>query len=141
MRVETLDPSCESKDQHDQKHQTQAAARIVAPAVAVGPSRQRTDQEKHQQHDDDDTHVFSPPFALSKACCSSEFACPRETQRLCHVVHRPAGDRAKPGNSARFGELWRAERSQCGQSAPREVASRWERSTYKNKEHGKELKP
>ena len=64
MSDRPLDPAQQYQDQDDQEDQADPAGRIVAPASAVGPSRQSADQEQNQddeQYRSERHHVLPRP--------------------------------------------------------------------------------
>src|SRR6266496_3177489 len=54
------DSSREGEDQHDEKNQPKSSAWVVAPAAAIRPCRQRSNEEKYQHNQNDCAH-FIPP--------------------------------------------------------------------------------
>jgi len=57
--VPSLNPSQERQKDDDQQNQTQPTARVVAPAAAVGPGRECTQQQQNQNHNQDGCHEIS----------------------------------------------------------------------------------
>ena len=45
-----LDPSRKDEDDHYQQDQSEAAGRVIAPASAMGPGGESTDQEKNKDN-------------------------------------------------------------------------------------------
>jgi pimeloyl-ACP methyl ester carboxylesterase len=58
----SLQPSHQQQDDQNKNHQAGDAARVVAPAAAVGPGRQRTDDDQNQndKKDRSERHVVVP---------------------------------------------------------------------------------
>src|SRR6266536_1804787 len=75
--------SREGKDQHDEKNQPKPSAWVVAPAAAIRPGRQRSNEEKHQHNQDDCAHLI-----LHCSGSISSRAYYPQGQRLCHVSRR-----------------------------------------------------
>src|SRR5438552_3639844 len=50
-RVDASDPVRENQDEHDEEDQSESAARVVAPAAAVRPDRDRPEEEEDQEDD------------------------------------------------------------------------------------------
>jgi hypothetical protein len=51
--------SGKQQNDHDDYDQTQAATGVVTPRTAIGPGRQRTEQQKDQQYDKNRVHNSS----------------------------------------------------------------------------------
>jgi hypothetical protein len=45
-----LQSACQKKDKNNHYYQTQAAAWVIAPTSAVGPSGQRAEKQQHQDN-------------------------------------------------------------------------------------------
>ena len=56
----TVRLSEQDKDQDNHQDQAEAAGRVIAPAAAVRPSRERADDEQDQDDQDDETHSLPP---------------------------------------------------------------------------------
>jgi len=50
----------EYQDQKDEKNQSDAAARIVAPASAVAPIRKRADDKQNEDNEEQGAHIDLP---------------------------------------------------------------------------------
>src|SRR5229473_1650252 len=104
-----LQSSSESENQHDQEHQPQPAAGVVAPAAAVGPRRKLSHQQKHQQDDHQRAH---PILRSDSEPLGTRFPLPLEkatpvpdrwrglirgcnSSRNIGVLSGPSGDRGK----------------------------------------------
>src|ERR1043165_9210077 len=59
------DPAHQRKNNDDEQDEAEAAAGVVAPAGAVRPSRQRTDQKQNQNDDENRTHGCDPSLVTS----------------------------------------------------------------------------
>ena len=55
------DPPENQQDDDDQQHQAEAAGGVVAPAGAVGPGWQGTEQQQDENDKQNGTHVTNPP--------------------------------------------------------------------------------
>ena len=60
LLTEDLNSTHHNQDDEDQQKQPHAAARVVAPACAIGPSRKASQQEQDQQDQQDGSnHNFT----------------------------------------------------------------------------------
>jgi hypothetical protein len=50
-------PADEGQRDHNQKYQAEAAAGIITPVGAVGPGRQRPEQQDDKKHEQDKSHA------------------------------------------------------------------------------------
>ena len=63
--VATLYSSKKQKNDEDQNHEAEAAARVVSPAGAVGPCRQSAERNQEQNHNEYGNHVCIRPLSRS----------------------------------------------------------------------------
>ena len=81
MEYPDLDPAEEDEDENDDEDQPEAARRIVAPAGAIGPRRQRADENKNQdnqQNGSEHGHLpsfVSPDFSVACTLSSVIYEC------------------------------------------------------------------
>ena len=80
LGARSLDPPQEDEDENDDEDQPEAARRIVAPAGAIGPGRQRADENKNQdnqQNGSEHGHLpsfVSPDFSVACTLSSVSYA-------------------------------------------------------------------
>ena len=81
LRSLVLDPAEEDEDENDDEDQPQAARRIVAPAGAIGPRRQRADENKNQDDQQNGSEhgrlpsFVSPDFSVACTLSSVSYEC------------------------------------------------------------------